>query len=145
MTYDSGWWRTPPHAEAGDTNPTKPIPQVHSTKPIPQVYGPVPWQQDPRHDPASAAYEPYGYPPQKTNGMAVASLVLSISALFCGFPAILGIICGHIALGQINRRGGHGRGLAIAGLVIGYVFVVLFLVFVVILVLLSAANTSAAA
>jgi Domain of unknown function (DUF4190) len=145
MTDDSGWWSTPRQAETGDTNPTKPIPQVHSTKPIPQVYGPDPWQQDPRHDPAPAVYAPYGYPRQKTNGMAVASLVLSISALFCGFPAILGIICGHIALGQINRRGEHGRGLAIAGLVIGYVFVVLFLVFVVIVVLLSAANTNAAA
>jgi Domain of unknown function (DUF4190) len=145
MTDDSGWWSTPRQAETGETNPTKPIPQVHSTKPIPQLYGPDPWQQDRGHDPAPAAYASYGYPRQKTNGMAVASLVLSISALFCGLPAILGIICGHVALGQINRRGEHGRGLAIAGLVIGYVFVVLFLVFVVIVVLLSAANTNAAA
>jgi hypothetical protein len=130
MTYDAGGWSSLPRNDSGDTNPTKPIPQF---------YGPDPWQQTVRQD---AAYPPYGYPSQKTNGLAVASLVLSISALFCGFTAILGIICGHIALGQINRRGEHGRGLAIAGLVIGYVFVVLFLVFVVIVLLLSAANNA---
>jgi hypothetical protein len=143
MTDDSGgWWSTPPQHETGDTNPTKPIPRAHTTKPIPQPYGPGPWQQGSRDDRATSAYAAYEYPSQHTNGLAVASLVLSISALFCGFPAILGIICGHIALGQINRRGDHGRGLAIAGLVIGYVFVVLFLLFVLIVVMLTAANNA---
>nr|WP_256030561.1 DUF4190 domain-containing protein [Leifsonia xyli] len=35
------------------------------------------------------------------------------------FP-IAGVVCGHIAIGQIKRTGEGGRGLAIAGLVIGY-------------------------
>jgi hypothetical protein len=48
--------------------------------------------------------------------MAVASLVCSLVCL--GF---LGIIFGHIAVSQINRTGEEGKGLAIAGLVIGYV------------------------
>jgi Domain of unknown function (DUF4190) len=52
----------------------------------------------------------------KTNGFAIASLVLS---LLCGAP--LGVIFGHIALSQIERTHEEGRGLAIAGLVIGYV------------------------
>ena len=51
----------------------------------------------------------------RTNGMAIASLVLSL--VCCN---ILGIIFGHIALSQISRTGEAGRGLAVAGLVIGY-------------------------
>ena len=50
-----------------------------------------------------------------TNSMAVASLV-------CGFLcSLLAVIFGHIALSQISRSGEGGRGLAIAGLVLGYI------------------------
>jgi len=50
-----------------------------------------------------------------TNGLAIATLVLGI----LGF-ALLPVILGHVALGQIRRRGEAGTGLAIAGLVLGY-------------------------
>lgn len=55
---------------------------------------------------------PYAGPP--TNTLAIASLV---SAFVC-MP--LGVVFGHISLAQIKRTGEQGRGLAIAGLVIGY-------------------------
>jgi type IV pilus assembly protein PilA len=58
--------------------------------------------------------------PQKTSGLAIASLVLGI---FLFFPlSIPGVIFGHIALSQIKNSAGRigGRGLAIAGLVLGY-------------------------
>ena len=45
--------------------------------------------------------------------MAFAALVSSLV-----LPP-LGIVCGHIALVQLKRPGSGGRGLAIAGLVIG--------------------------
>lgn len=48
--------------------------------------------------------------------MAIASLVLSL--VCCN---VLGIIFGHVAISQINRTGEGGRGMAVAGLVIGYV------------------------
>lgn len=57
-----------------------------------------------------------------TNGLAVASLVCSIIGWF--IPVILGllaIIFGHIARGQIRQRKQGGDGLAIAGLVMGYI------------------------
>ncbi len=61
----------------------------------------------------------------QTNGMAIASLVLGIVSLACSqcITAIPGVIFGHIALKQIRESGGAqtGRGLAIAGLVTGYV------------------------
>ena len=60
-------------------------------------------------------YPPAPYPPPRTNALAIASLV-------CAFLfAPLGIVFGHLSLSQIRRSGEDGRGLAIAGLVIGYV------------------------
>ena len=55
---------------------------------------------------------------RSTNSMAVASFVCSLLCL-----SVLGIIFGHVALSQISRSGEDGRGLAIAGLVIGYILV----------------------
>lgn len=53
--------------------------------------------------------------PRPTNGLAIATLVLGI----CGF-ALIPVIMGHIALKQIRERGDGGAGLAIAGLILGY-------------------------
>jgi hypothetical protein len=47
------------------------------------------------------------------------SLVVSLA--LWGIGSILGVIFGHIALRQIASTGEQGRGLAIAGLVLGYV------------------------
>jgi len=49
-----------------------------------------------------------------TNGLAIASFVVSLTC--CG-P--LGAILGFVSLGQIKRTGEQGRGMAIAGIVIG--------------------------
>ncbi|WP_307219355.1 DUF4190 domain-containing protein [Microbacterium sp. SORGH_AS_0888] len=51
----------------------------------------------------------------RTNTMAVMALVSAFVV------SLLGIIFGHIALAQIARTGESGRGLAVAGLVLGYI------------------------
>jgi competence protein ComGC len=60
----------------------------------------------------------------KTIGLAIWSLVLGILSLACFtiFTGIPGVICGHKALSKIKRSNGAltGQGLAIAGLVTGY-------------------------
>ena len=63
----------------------------------------------------------------KTNTLAIVSLVLSIIGVHLG-----GIITGHIALGQIKRTGETGRGLALAGTIIGYVGIVAVIILVII-------------
>jgi hypothetical protein len=55
----------------------------------------------------------------KINGLAVAALVLGILWLFY-VGSILAVIFGHVSLRQIRARGQRGRGVAIAGLVLGY-------------------------
>jgi len=51
----------------------------------------------------------------KTNSLAIVALVSSF------FIGIVGIITGYVALGQIKARGEAGRGLALAGVIIGWV------------------------
>lgn len=68
-------------------------------------------------------------PPSRTNGLAIATLVLGI----CGF-ALIPIILGHIALAQIRARHQGGGGMAIAGLVLGYLTLAGYAVLVVVLV-----------
>ena len=65
--------------------------------------------------------------PAKTSGLAMASLICSIgSFVIIPFGFVPGIICGHLAMKQLTREPGlKGRGLAKAGLVVGYVGLVL--------------------
>src|ERR1022692_2591212 len=73
-------------------------------------------------------------PSPKTSALAIWSMVLGILSLVCFsiFAAIPGVICGHKALSRIKRSGGTlaGQGLAIAGLVTGYIGIVLSLIFI---------------
>jgi len=64
--------------------------------------------------PPASAQRPTPVGP-KTNTLAIISLV---SAFFVSLAAV---ITGHIALGQIRRTGESGHGLAVTGLVLGYV------------------------
>lgn len=75
---------------------------------------------------------PYGYvPPQRTNGMAVASMVLGILWLYW-IGSILALIFGYVAKRQIAERQESGGGMATAGIVLGWIgigFLVLLIVF----------------
>ncbi len=75
-------------------------------------------------------------------GLATASLVCGICSAFLGpLTGIPAVITGHMALGRIKKSGGalQGHGMALAGLILGYVFSALF----VIVALLAAAGFAA--
>ena len=78
---------------------------------------------------------PYYQPVSETSGKAVASLVFSIVGWFvCVFVGqIVGIILGHQARAEIRESGGRltGEGLATAGIIIGWIGIVLDVVGVV--------------
>jgi hypothetical protein len=70
---------------------------------------------------------PPSYRPATTSTLAIVSLIFGILA-WCLLPfvgAIVAIICGHMARAEIRRASVdaplEGDGLAIAGLVLGYV------------------------
>jgi hypothetical protein len=120
-----GWW------QASDGNWYPPDQRPGYGAPPPSAYGTPPGYGQP------TGYG-YGYTmpvAKSTNGMATAALILGCAQFFLwilsGIPAI---ICGHIALSQIKRTGQEGRGMAIAGLVLGYIGLVLFLAFILLIV-----------
>jgi len=64
--------------------------------------------------------------PVRTSGLAVASLVFSLVGPLGSLPAI---VCGHLALRKIKKEPSlRGYGLGLAGLIIGYAALGLFLV-----------------
>ncbi|MGY0230495.1 DUF4190 domain-containing protein [Longispora urticae] len=84
---------------------------------------------DPNQPVTGAPYPPqYAYAPQyvgsrPTNGMAIASMVTSIVALvLCtGVFGFVGAILGHVSRKQIKERGEEGDGMALAGIIIGWI------------------------
>ena len=61
---------------------------------------------------------------QETSPLAIVSMVCGMGALVLGPLAILAIVFGHIARGQVRRTGEGGRGMATAGLILGYLVLV---------------------
>lgn len=77
----------------------------------------------------------------KTNGLAIAALVVGcLGFAFCFVPSILAIVFGYISKSQIDQSHGtqSGRGLAIAGIVLGWVGVGIALVLAVVFVIAAA-------
>jgi hypothetical protein len=73
-----------------------------------------------------------GYPSTQTNGMAIAALVCGVAQIVAGpLTGIPAIILGHLARGRIRQTGEQGDGLALAGLILGYVGLVLAIVLVI--------------
>ncbi len=65
------------------------------------------------------------------NGMAIASMVLGILWIEW-IGSILALVFGYVALSQIKTRNERGRGMAIAGVVLGWIGVgMILLVFIV--------------
>jgi hypothetical protein len=76
--------------------------------------------------PAPGSIYPGGAPGPagaKTSGLAIASLVTGLCFWCCAVPGIVAIVLGHLALESIEDSGGakSGRGMAIAGIVLGWV------------------------
>ncbi|HEX9352680.1 MAG TPA: DUF1707 and DUF4190 domain-containing protein [Streptosporangiaceae bacterium] len=71
--------------------------------------------------------------PVRTNSLAVAALACGVTEFFtAGLTAIPAVVLGHMARSQIRRTGENGSGLALAGLILGWLAIVLFVLIVVV-------------
>jgi len=78
-----------------------------------------------------------------TSPLAIASLVCSLLGFMCCFiTALAGVICGHVALGQIKREPHlyKGRELALAGLILGYIALALNAAYFIFVIIMGAAG-----
>ena len=76
----------------------------------------------------------------KTNGLAVAGFVVSLSSLlisFWGITSVVGIILSAVALSQIKKTNESGKGFALAGLIICIIEIIIMFVAFLFLVILS--------
>ena len=110
----------PPPPEGQPSDPTSPY-QAYQT-PVYQA-------------PTYPASYPYMAPPvgRSTNGMAIAALVVSCVGVLglCayglgGWIGAIGAILGHVARRQISERGQGGDGMALAGVIVGWIATGLF-------------------
>ncbi|WP_394686000.1 DUF4190 domain-containing protein [uncultured Microbacterium sp.] len=152
-------------APSGSPAPDAPAPPAYGT-PVPPAYG-TPAPEAPTYGAAASGQSTtstYGQPaygapnagygygggysaPARTNVLAIISLVASLVGFVLILPvvgSIAGVITGHISLKQIKDRGERGRGMALAGVIIGYVtllFVILFVIGISILIATSAGTS----
>ena len=120
------------------------------------TYPELPQQSPPAtahgYPPAGYAPTPTGYPPagypypvaNPTNGMAVAALVCALAGLVTCVSAPVGAILGHVARRQIRERGGQGDGMALAGIIVGWVLTGLFLGYLAFVLVIVIAGASGA-
>ncbi|MFI5692118.1 DUF4190 domain-containing protein [Kribbella sp. NPDC051586] len=105
--------------------------------PYGQGYGPGQYPPQYGQAPAPYAYG-YGYTGSGgTNGLAAAALATGIGGIFIGLSAPVAIGLGIAALVQINRRQQAGKGMAIAGLVIGSLVTIGYVVLIGVLIALG--------
>ena len=149
-----GWWQAsdgrwyPPEAAPGPTTPAADPAGTWGSSASPTAWGAPPAGYGYAYGPGGPAW---GAPPlPSANGLAVASLVLGIIGIIPCFwnmvCAIVALVLGIVAVRRMNA-GTHapdGKGMAIAGIVLGGLGTVLLLLLFFLLVLGSTTDTSMA-
>ena len=80
------------------------------------------------------------------SGLAIASFVTSLALIFisAGFLSFIGSILGHVSLSKLRKAGSNqNRGLAVAGVIIGWVSTALSWIFLIGFIALIAGAASA--
>lgn len=85
-------------------------------------FNPPPYQQPPVYQ----NFQPNVQPIPQNNSIATAALIVGIVAnVCCGFPAgIVALILGIIGLNKSKTMCGNGKGMAIAGIILGVVSII---------------------
>ena len=109
---------------SGPPSPTSAPPLEKAEAAGPGEQGTAVPPDGPTEGPADGSGHPGAPAPRPPlNGLAVAALICGILGL-----APAAIVLGHVGFAQARRSGQRGRGLAIAGFLLGYLALVLLLV-----------------
>jgi uncharacterized membrane protein len=80
------------------------------------------------------------------SGLAIASFVTSLATIFvtAGFLSFIGAILGHVSLSKLKKSGStENRGLAVAGVIVGWVSTAIAWIFLIGFIMLIAGAASA--
>ncbi len=77
----------------------------------------------------SPLYSPEPAPEDDTNKLALIGFICSVASSFLFFPALPGLIMSIIGYKQIMQGNGTGKGLAIAGIVVGALYTLIILLY----------------
>ncbi|WP_166868849.1 MULTISPECIES: DUF4190 domain-containing protein [unclassified Salinibacterium] len=131
---ERGWASETAVAPAAPVAPPAP----GAAAPAPPHYQPYPTVAPAGAVPYTVQGQAYAYAAPRTNTLALVSMILSLASIVFLLPALAGVVCGHIALSQIKRTGEAGRGMALTGIIVGYIitgFVILMIAFPVLMAL----------
>lgn len=122
-----------PYGDGYGSGPAGSVPHA------PGPYAPGPYGAPPAYGPPPYGAAPYGAVPYgaavyvppyykvPTEGLAIGAFVTSLAGLILAFGCYLpilacpvGAVLGHVALRRIAEKGTQGRGLALAGTIIGW-------------------------
>ncbi|MFI7011723.1 DUF1707 and DUF4190 domain-containing protein [Streptomyces sp. NPDC050145] len=99
--------------------------------------GPVPQQQMavPVAPPVPRTFMPAPYLPPPTNGKAIGAMSCGVATFFSmGVSGIPAVILGHMARKEIRERGEQGDGMAVAGIVLGWLSIAGWALFILLMV-----------
>jgi uncharacterized protein DUF4190/uncharacterized protein DUF4339 len=110
------------------------------------VAGLVPWQVTAGLVPESDIVAAGKFQSGKVNPLAVVSFLFGLAGISCLFflGSLVAVVFGHIALRQIGGRQNASRGLAITGLVLGYIGLIVSIIAGFVLLVLSAIQAGSA-
>lgn len=125
------------------TQPQPPERMLPGTPPGAPPVPPSAWSAVQTPGPPPGYY--YGQPVQQqtTNGFAIAAMVLGIICLY-GIGSILALVFGYQARRQIDESNGaqRGRGMAVAGIILGWIGVGIMALVIVALIISSATGSN---
>lgn len=82
------------------------------------------------HGPHQPAYQPLAVPVVPTSGTATAAMICGIGSLIsCGILGIVAVILGHVAMRETRSGARGGHGMAVTGLILGYLTVLPWAIF----------------
>ncbi|TQJ19556.1 DUF4190 domain-containing protein [Kribbella jejuensis] len=118
----------------------------------PGAYGPPQYGQTPYGNGYGPGQYPaaYGQPPAAygysggsggQNGLAVAALACALGGIFIGLSAPVAVVLGIVALVQLSRRPQAGKGMAVAGVVIGSLVTIGYVLLIGLLIAFDSSST----
>lgn len=125
-------------SQPAQSQPARTAPQPPQASQVPQAPQPTfpqqqSYQQQQQQQPYQQSYAAQrpAVAPSRATTLGQTNTFAFISIIMAFLSPLAAIVFGHMALSQIKRTGDAGRGIALTGLIIGYVYIVSVILFIV--------------